>query len=647
VPACGWSGLAYISSPRKAWINGSGYFRTNVIAHEMGHNFGLLHAGSVRCSGGAIGGTCGASEYGDPFSAMGNQGSMHYNAMQKAKLSWIAATAVRTHTGGTATYTLSPLEVAGAATYAVKVPTAAPNRTYWLEFRQPIGFDAPLASLPHNGVQVRVAAPFETLCGGCTSYSDDTELLDMTPSTSSVGDATLVAGNTYRDATYNISIAVLSATASGLTVQVSTGSAGLAATITTLSATPNPSTAGSALTLIATVSGIAPTGTVAFTDNGAAIAGCSAIALAGSGNARSAACTTSALTAGGHGIVARYSGDSANSASSSSTLTQVVNAATGGVNVALAANGGVASASSIYNAGYAPAGTIDGRRSGASWGNGGGWNDGTSHAFPDWLQVTFNGAKTIDRVVVYSVQDAYLSPVEPTDTMTFTRYGLTDFDVQGWNGSAWVVLAHVGGNTLVKRTVSFAAYTTDRIRIVVAATKDMQWSRIAEVEAWTAAAAASGSNYALASNGGSASASTTHSAGYAPSGAINGVRSGANWGNGGGWNDGTPSLLPDWLQVNFNGQKAIGRVVVYSVQDSYLSPVEPTDTMTFTRYGLTAFEVQGWNGAAWITLGRVTGNTLVKRTVAFAPFSTDRIRIYVTGAKDGWSRIAEMEAWSQ
>src|SRR5678815_714492 len=115
----------------------------------MGHNYGLLHAASLRCAT-SIGGACSSSEYGDPFDAMGNQRAMHYNAMQKAKLAWIPPMSVKTHTGGSATYTLSPLETGGATTYAVKIPTAASNRTYWLEFRQPIGFDSPLAAFNSN-----------------------------------------------------------------------------------------------------------------------------------------------------------------------------------------------------------------------------------------------------------------------------------------------------------------------------------------------------------------------------------------------------------------------------------------------------------------------------------------------------------------
>ena len=57
------------------------------------------------------------------------------------------------------------------------------------------------------------------------------------------------------------------------------------------------------------------------------------------------------------------------------------------------------------------------------------------------------------------------------------------------------------------------------------------------------------------------------------------------------------------------------------------------------------FTVEGWNGSGWTILGSVTNNNLVKRTVSFAPFTTDVIRIYVTAASDGYSRIVEVEAW--
>jgi hypothetical protein len=81
------------------------------------------------------------------------------------------------------------------------------------------------------------------------------------------------------------------------------------------------------------------------------------------------------------------------------------------------------------------------------------------------------------------------------------------------------------------------------------------------------------------------------------------------------------------------------------VQDNYPAPLEPTDTMTFTKYGITAFEVQAWVNGAWTTVATVTGNNLVKRSVTFPTVTTDRIRINVTATADNrWSRIVEVEA---
>jgi len=181
IASCGWAGLAYIGNPKWAFINGATAVTTAVIGHEMGHNFGLLHAGSRDCGALAVGGTCTVAEYGDAFNTMGQGNSMHYAASQKLLLGWIPAGSVRTHTSGSAVYTISPLELGGGTTYAVKVPVAT-QRTYWLEYRQPLGFDAGLTAYPHNGVQIRLAAPFESSCSGC---SNDTQLLDLTPGTTS------------------------------------------------------------------------------------------------------------------------------------------------------------------------------------------------------------------------------------------------------------------------------------------------------------------------------------------------------------------------------------------------------------------------------------------------------------------------------
>ena len=107
------------------------------------------------------------------------------------------------------------------------------------------------------------------------------------------------------------------------TVNPATGS-------TTLASSANPATAGIAVTFTATVSGVNPTGTVNFKDNGVSIAGCGALVLTGSGNTKTAQCSTSSLSVGSHPIVATYSGDGSNVSTSSAQLSQVINAAGAG-----------------------------------------------------------------------------------------------------------------------------------------------------------------------------------------------------------------------------------------------------------------------------------------------------------------------------
>lgn len=160
-----------------------------------------------------------------------------------------------------------------------------------------------------------------------------------------------------------------------------------------------------------------------------------------------------------------------------------------GVNVALATNGAVASASSEHSSGSYPAVYVNNaERNGATY-----WQDNTAGTFPDWVQVALPAKRLIDRVVVYSAQDNISSPGIPTDTLTGSLYVLEDFDVLAWDGSAWVTLATVRGNDLIKRTVTFDAFVAKIVRIVVLATGDGA-SRMVELEVYTPASS-SGTEY--------------------------------------------------------------------------------------------------------------------------------------------------------
>ncbi|MBS0582848.1 MAG: hypothetical protein JSS42_07080 [Proteobacteria bacterium] len=106
--------------------------------------------------------------------------------------------------------------------------------------------------------------------------------------------------------------------------------------------------------------------------------------------------------------------------------------------------------------------------------------------------------------------------------------------------------------------------------------------------------------------GATASASSSFSAAYPVAAIIDGDRKGLNWGNGGGWNDATINAFPDWARIDFDTPHWFNQVSVYTLQDNFPNPVEPTDTMLFTQWGVTAFEVQVWNGANWVSMGTVS-----------------------------------------
>lgn len=313
-------------------------------------------------------------------------------------------------------------------------------------------------------------------------------------------------------------------------------------------------------------------------------------------------------------------------------------------NVALAANCATATASSTY-AGFAASGAINGDRKGLFVWQNGFWST-ASAGFPAWLEVQFNGNKTITEIDIFTLQDNYNAPVEPTETMTFSGYGLTSYEVQYWTGSTWATISggSVSGNNNVWRKFTFPALTTTKIRVLASASPD-SYSRLAEVEAWTGPSPARRYNVAL---GATATASSSYSAGYGPGGVTNGDRKSLNWGSNGGWNSAAPGFLfPDWLEVNLGTTKTIAEIDVFTIQDNYTAPVEPTEATTFAQFGLTSYEVQYWGGSAWITVsgGNVTGNNKIWRKFAFAPVNTSKLRILTHASPDGYSRIMEVEAY--
>lgn len=161
-----------------------------------------------------------------------------------------------------------------------------------------------------------------------------------------------------------------------------------------------------------------------------------------------------------------------------------------GTNVALAANGAQAFASSTVHSNYPVSAIINGDRRGAGWGKGsGGWQDATPNSFPDYLEIHFAGEKKIDQIDLFTLQDSFKNPAEPNEEMTFSLYGVTSFRLNYWDSSTsqWVMLTQVDGNDKVWRTVKFPAVVTPKLSIMILDGAN-SYSRVVEIEAWEAVA---------------------------------------------------------------------------------------------------------------------------------------------------------------
>ncbi len=125
----------------------------------------------------------------------------------------------------------------------------------------------------------------------------------------------IVVSGLVNGTTYTCSVVARSALGTSLPSPPSNSVTPRAPSNTSLSG-PASSAAASSVTFTATVVGQSPGGSVAFLDGASAISGCAAITL----TAGAAQCTTDTLGVGAHNLVAAYSGDAANTPSSSTVL---------------------------------------------------------------------------------------------------------------------------------------------------------------------------------------------------------------------------------------------------------------------------------------------------------------------------------------
>ena len=209
-----YGGLAQLGGPF-LWVNGEFDFR--VYAHELGHTYGLWHAGLWQVSdGNPISLTGTIIEYGDDFDTMGgnnaNDFRTDFNPYYKNQLGWLSDSQVQTANADPATYRIFTFD----STNYVDAPTAPTlalrivkdnTKSYWVGLRDNYA-DNPFM---RNGAYVIWGYNSPGAGGGGGFMSG---LLDLVTPGNNLTDSPLVVGTTFTDP--GIGIAIRPAVQGGL-----------------------------------------------------------------------------------------------------------------------------------------------------------------------------------------------------------------------------------------------------------------------------------------------------------------------------------------------------------------------------------------------------------------------------------------------
>ena len=221
---CAWGGGQFATLDgvskiwRTTWEPPWGYANSSVMAHEMGHGFGLPHANNWDNDGNpydspwdVMSAASGSHLVTDPTYGWRGQ---HINMYHKLQLDWIApARRIEVSDGESVTVTVDASAFAGSSNYYVaRLPIPGSNRYYTVEVRKRIGgYDG---NLPGNAVIIHEVVPGRSE----PSWAYDAQ---VPPANFGNNPGTMfTVGESFLDAAEEIQINIISETTDGFVIEI-------------------------------------------------------------------------------------------------------------------------------------------------------------------------------------------------------------------------------------------------------------------------------------------------------------------------------------------------------------------------------------------------------------------------------------------
>ena len=192
-----YGGLAQVGGPL-LWVNGEYDFR--VVAHELGHTYGLIHGNVWKVTDGnpiSLAKDAATQEYGDDFDTMGGNGvnslATDFNVWYKTQLDWLDNKSQVQQITASGTYRIYRFD-GGSAGGSKALRIVKDNvRNYWVSARRSFVNNTTMT----HGVYVS---------WGYNDHNTQHNVLDLFTPGDSVTDAALPTGTTFTDKDARVSI---------------------------------------------------------------------------------------------------------------------------------------------------------------------------------------------------------------------------------------------------------------------------------------------------------------------------------------------------------------------------------------------------------------------------------------------------------